>query len=95
MPASRPALACVRGDAVSSTVTLGMAINAVRFWEGVFDKAAGDLAIASSTPERVEARRRFDAANARLEQVLNRRDRLVCEAQGLRWLWPAGEDADG
>jgi hypothetical protein len=88
-------LRAIRGSAESSTVTLGMALSALRFWEGVFEKAAGDLAVASDTPERIEARRRFDAANVRLEQVLNRRDRLVCETQGLRWLWVAGSNADG
>lgn len=91
---SRPAFALVSGAAAPSTVTLGMALAAVRFWEGVFDKAAGDLAIAADTPERIEARRRFDAANARLEQALNRRDRLICESEGIRWLWVAGEGGE-
>lgn len=83
---SRPALALIAGAAEAVEVTLGMAWSAVRFWEGVFEKAAGELAIASTTPGRSEARRRFDAANARLEQALNRRDRLYYETQGLRWL---------
>lgn len=84
------ALALIPGAGQRCEVTLGIALSAVRFWEGVFEQAAGDLAIAATTPDRTEARRRFDIANLRLEAALNRRDRLACETQGRRWLWLAG-----
>lgn len=94
MPAS-PALQLVRGDGYRSELTLGVAVTSVRYWQRAHERAAGDLAIAADTPDRDEARRRFDLADLQLEAALNRRDRLIAEMGGERWLRVAGRHADG
>jgi hypothetical protein len=88
---SRASLALVRGDGYRSEVTLGMAVCSVRYWERTFERAASDLAIAADGPDRDDARRRFDLADVQLEAALNRRDRVIAELGGDRWLWVAGE----
>jgi hypothetical protein len=92
---SRPALALLRGDADRSEVTLGQAHTAIDYWERTWIDAAGDLGVATTDAEIQAARRRADVASYRLDRALDRRDRLVCELQGLRWLWLAGSNADG
>lgn len=87
---ARPALALLRGDGDAYPVTLGQARTAIDFWERAWIEAAGDLGVATTDPEREEARRRTDVASYRLDRALDRRDRLVAELQGLRWLWVAG-----
>lgn len=92
---SQPALQLVRGDGYRSEITLSMAVTSVRYWERAYMRASGDLAILADTPDRDEARRRFDVADVQLEAALNRRDRLIAEIGGERWLWVAGRNADG
>lgn len=84
-----PALKLVRGDGVPDTVTLGLALSAVRYWERALETAAGELVSLAGTPASDEARVRFDGVSARLDAALNRRDRLIAEMGGERWLWVA------
>ncbi len=90
-----PALTLLRGAADPATVTLAIARAAVDRWELTLDQAIGAMLDAATTPELTEARRRVEVTHVRLDAARNRRDRLVAELQGLRWLWPAGENADG
>ncbi len=88
------ALALVPGDASPVVVTLAMACRQVAFWERVWCEANADLVTHADGPERGAARARFDAADARLDAARNRRDRLIAESVGERWLWLAAADGE-
>jgi len=92
---SCPALTVLRGSAEPAVVTLAIARNAVGFWERTLDKAIEDLLDAATTPDLTEARRRVEVTHDRLAAARNRRDRLIAEAHGRRWLALARESADG
>lgn len=92
---SLPALTLVVGAAERSTVTLGMTVAIVRAAERHFDDAGAKLVLAPEDgPERAAAQEHFDAAADRLDAALNRRDRLISELGGERWLWLASEGTD-
>ena len=88
---NRRGLVLQQGDADQKPVTLGQAHTAIDFWERTWVDAAGDLGVATTDAEITEARRKVDVASYRLDRALDRRDRLICELQNVRWLWVAGE----
>ena len=86
-----PAFQIVQGGGYRSEVTLGMVVAVVRAAERHFDRASVELVLAPEEgPEREAAQLGFDAAADRLDAALNRRDRLIAELGGERWLWVAG-----
>jgi hypothetical protein len=83
-----PALRLVRGAAEPSTVTLGLAVASVRCWERNLDRAFDDLLDPASKLSQHEAWQRVEATHLGLLAARNRRDRVICELGGERWLWP-------
>ena len=93
MAVSAPALQLIRGSADPCTVTLSIARTSVLFWERTVDKAVDALLDATATPDMTVARLRLEVAHDRLVAARNRRDRLISELQGIRWLWLVEEGA--
>lgn len=90
-----PALTLVRGDACPSTVTLGMALAALRRAEAVYLEANFELVrLSTQGLHREDARRRFDEAVVWFEAMQNRRDRIIAELGGEPWLWVAASDGE-
>lgn len=93
-PLTLPGLTCLPGLADSRPVSLLGARYAIAYWERAVDQATDKL-LDSPIADLGVARYRLFSVHDRLQAARNRLDRIVAEGQGLRWLWVAGENADG